>query len=136
MVQVPGGEWSAASFQVVAEHGVQVCTSPVRRVVPAGGTVTIDFADDTTLDVAALFVQPRQAPRNELARQLGCDVVEDGPSPGLVTVDTFGRTSVPGVFAAGDLVTGMQQVWIAATAGGVASLMAHRELVAEGFPFD
>jgi len=115
---------------------VTVRDDRVSRVVRGQDGVTIAFESGPPLDVAAMFVQPGQVPRTDLARHLGCETIDDGPFPGLLRVDGFGRTTVEGVFAAGDVATGMQQAWIASSAGGLAGVMAHRELIVEGFPFD
>ena len=41
------------------------------------------------------------------------------------------RTTVPGVFAAGDVTTPMQQIWKAAATGHMAAAAAHSALVRE-----
>jgi thioredoxin reductase (NADPH) len=48
-----------------------------------------------------------------------------------VQIDAMGATTVPGVYAAGDLVTRMQQVAIGAAAGLVAAQGIHHSLAAE-----
>lgn len=62
--------------------------------------------------------------RNELARQLGCEVTDEG----CVVVDGENRTSVEGVYAAGDLTPGMQLVQVAAAKGAVAGVSAAQSI--------
>ena len=65
-------------------------------------------------------------PASPLARQLGCRMVEGSE---CVWVDENGETSVPGVYAAGDMTPGTQLVQIAAAKGvtaGVACAMSLR----------
>ena len=73
----------------------------------------------------ALFVPPRFVPNNDLLVGLGCDVDADG----WVTVDNTGRTSVPGVWAAGNVVDPRAQVITAAGAGSAAAIALNADLV-------
>jgi thioredoxin reductase len=63
--------------------------------------------------------------RNGLAIGLGCDLGEAE----CVQVDGEGRTSLPGVYAAGDLVPGLQLVQVAAGKGAVAGVGCARSLL-------
>jgi thioredoxin reductase len=73
----------------------------------------------------ALFVPPRFVANNILLVGLGCDV--DGG--GWVVVDETGRTSVPGVWAAGNVVDPRAQVITAACAGSAAAIAINADLV-------
>ncbi|MBV9290925.1 MAG: NAD(P)/FAD-dependent oxidoreductase, partial [Frankiales bacterium] len=73
-----------------------------------------------------LFFSVDHEPRTDLARSLGCEI-EDGH----VVVDDKGQTSVPGVFAAGDLTPGLQLVQVAAAKGLVAGVGAALSLQGE-----
>ncbi|MDQ1438396.1 MAG: hypothetical protein QOK43_2025 [Acidimicrobiaceae bacterium] len=64
----------------------------------------------------------------ELADQLGCARTSEG----CVQVDHEGCTSVPGVYAAGDLVPGLHLVQVAAAKGTVAGVACARSLRGEG----
>jgi thioredoxin reductase len=72
----------------------------------------------------ALFVPPRFVPNNELVVNLGCHVDDDG----WVTTDGTGRTSVPGVWAVGNLVDPRAQVITAAGAGSAAAIDLNADL--------
>lgn len=65
--------------------------------------------------------------RNDLARQLGCEVTEEGS----VVVDHENLTTVDGVYAAGDLTPGMQLVQVAASKGAVAGVSAAQSIRGE-----
>ena len=79
--------------------GVTVRTDRVTGVCPSslGATLTFDKGPDE--EVAGLFVTTRLAQRAPFAAQLGLALLESG----CVDVDPFGRTSLPGVHAAGDM---------------------------------
>jgi thioredoxin reductase len=74
-----------------------------------------------------LFTHPPQR-QVELVRAL--DVALDGD--GYVQVDPMKReTSIPGIYAAGDLTTRMQAAIIAAASGNHAAAMINMDLTAE-----
>jgi thioredoxin reductase len=75
----------------------------------------------------ALFVPPRFVPNNQLVLDLGCDVDADG----WVVTDGTGRTSVPGVWAAGNLADPRAQVITAAGAGSAAAIAVNADLTTD-----
>ena len=87
----------------------------------------VQMRDGCVIPVDALFVPPRFVPNSALLVGLGCDVDTDG----WVTVDTTGRTSVPGVWAAGNIVDPRAQVITAAGAGSAAAIAINADLVEE-----
>lgn len=60
----------------------------------------VQLRDGCVVPRDALFVPPRFVPNSHLMVDLGCDVDGDG----WVSADTTGRTSVAGVWAAGNVV--------------------------------
>jgi thioredoxin reductase len=85
----------------------------------------VEMDDGCVVPRDALFVPPRFVPNDHLLRGLGC-AVDDA---GWVTVDGTGRTSVPGVWAAGNLVDPRAQVITAAGAGSAAAIALNADLV-------
>ena len=83
--------------------------------------------DGCVIPADALFVPPRFIPNSALLVGLGCDVDNDG----WVTVDNSGRTSVPGVWAAGNIVDPRAQVITAAGAGSASAIAINADLVEE-----
>jgi thioredoxin reductase len=63
--------------------------------------------------------------RGLLPERLGLALEDNG----LVAVDGFGRTSVPGVYAAGDLAVAPQQVAVALGSGHLAGVVATGDLL-------
>ena len=68
---------------------------------------------------------PRFLPHTDLLVGLGCDVDDDG----WVATDPTGRTSVRGVWAAGNVVDPRAQVITAAGAGSTAAIALNADLV-------
>jgi thioredoxin reductase len=85
-----------------------------------GGSVAVAFADGREAVFDRVFAQQKLGPRDGLADSLGCRRIESGE----LEVDARGQTSVPGVFAAGDQVSGAQQVNLAVGSGHAAGMGA------------
>jgi len=85
----------------------------------------VQMRDGCVIPRDALFVPPRFVPNNTLLVNLGAESDADG----WVTVDHTGRTSVPGVWAAGNIVDPRAQVITAAGAGSAAAIALNAELV-------
>jgi len=91
-----------------------------------GGTVrALVRHDGSEVPCEAVLVHAPLRRRGHLAESLGLELNEHG----LVAIDTLGHTSVPGVYAAGDVAVAPQQVPIAAGSGHLAGLVATRELL-------
>ena len=100
--------------------GVRVIHGVVSHLIGQPGLLEgVDLTDGATVPCEAVFIAPRPRQNDALLRSLGCDV--DAAS-GLIAVDQFGHTSVPGVWAAGNVVTPSAQVITAAGAGGASAI--------------
>ena len=84
----------------------------------------VRMSDGSVVPCDALFVPPRFVPNNQLIVGLGGDVDDDG----WVTTDATGRTSIAGVWAAGNLVDPRAQVITAAGAGSAAAIALNADL--------
>ena len=157
--EVPGFAdlWGGAVFHCPFCHGWEVRDRPV--VVYGAGEVAerqaallaawtddvtmVDPADVTGLRVEdgalqavvrrdgsevpcdAVLVHAPLRRRDALPERLGLALTDTG----FVAVDAQARTSVPGVYAAGDLAVAPQQVAIALGSGHLAGIVATRELL-------
>jgi thioredoxin reductase len=87
----------------------------------------VKMQDGCVIPRDALFVPPRFVPNSGLLAHLVAEVDEDG----WVTTDATGRTSVAGVWAAGNVVDPRAQVVTAAGAGSAAAIALNADLVEE-----
>jgi thioredoxin reductase len=87
----------------------------------------LQMRDGCVIPRDALFVPPRFVPNSHLLVGVGCDVDADG----WVTADPTGATSVPGIWAAGNVVDPRAQVITAAGAGSAAAISLNADLVDE-----
>lgn len=117
-----------ASQQATLQRlGVRVLETPLAALeADSAGVQAVAFADGSRLPIKAVFARVPQQQRSGLAAQLGCRFTDDGV---YVHVDATGLTSVPGVYAAGDLTSPFQQVSAAAAAGSGAAAMLNNELI-------
>jgi thioredoxin reductase len=149
--------WGGAVFHCPFCHGWDVRDRPIvvygtGEVADMQAALLAGWTDDVTVvdpaDVAGLRVEDGvlQAVVRRDGAEVPCDaVLVHAPlrrhdalperlglaltDAGLVAVDTLARTSVPGVYAAGDLAVAPQQVAIALGSGHLAGVVATRELL-------
>jgi thioredoxin reductase len=102
---------------------------PIARLVgtPKTGLRCVEFANGTFLKCKALFLHPPQEQRSPLAADLGARIT----GKGAVWVDKNAQTTVPGLYAAGDMVPGQQQALLAAASGSKAAICMNEALTKE-----
>jgi thioredoxin reductase len=88
----------------------------------------VRFEDGDALACDALFFNLGTETASNLHEMLGCRIDEDC---GLVWVDEDQQTSVPGVYAAGDLTPKSQLAVVAAAEGAMAAIHIHKSLIPE-----
>ncbi|MDO9174541.1 MAG: NAD(P)/FAD-dependent oxidoreductase, partial [Actinomycetota bacterium] len=121
-------EPSADEAKLLDAHGVAVERSKVEAVVSGADGLTMRLAGGRGVEIAGLFTQPRARLSSAIAELLGC-ALTDGPFGPFVTVDDRKRTTVSGVFAAGDLARPAPSVALAVADGALAGATAHQSLV-------
>ena len=115
--------------QELARQGVRVVVSPISGVSgPLDGPLTVELTEGPAVNVMALFVRPSQLQRSSLAAELGCELSSDGS---FVQVGAQGATSVPGIYAAGDMCGTPSQLIFAAASGAAAAALINQHLSAE-----
>lgn len=111
--------------ETLASYGVRVVEDVAERFVGPRGALSalaLRTLGEVPCDMA--FFTVAHSPRNGLACALGIDVTDEG----CVVVDENAETSVPGVYACGDLTPGMQIIQVAAAKGAVAGINAAQSL--------
>jgi thioredoxin reductase len=125
----PHGILTAAERTQLVARGIGVVEGVVEQLVidDADQLAGVLMDDGCVVPRDALFVPPTFVPNNTLLVSLGCDADDEG----WVGVDHTGRTSVPGVWAAGNVVDPRAQVITAAGAGSAAAIALNADLVDE-----
>jgi len=108
----------------LARAGVALEARPIRLLVDRGGELAaVELVDGTAVELAALVIRPHQR-QVALVRRLGLRTDPDG----YLAVDGTGETSLPGLYAAGDLVSPVQAAILSAAAGSRAAFAINRAL--------
>jgi thioredoxin reductase len=119
-------ELTADERERLVARGVHIVDGEVTGLAVDGDALRgVELADGRVVPRAALFVGPRFVPRHELLAGLGCASGDDG----RVLTDPTGRASVPGVWAAGNVVDPRAQVVTAAGMGSAAAIALNTDLL-------
>lgn len=111
-------------------RGIRIVDGKVVEVLGADRLTGVQLADGTVIERDALVVAPRMNTRATFLTDLGL-TPEPHPS-GMgdhIPADPVGRTSVPGVWIAGNATDPSAQVGAAAAAGAMAGAQINAELV-------
>jgi thioredoxin reductase len=122
-------EVPAPARDQLAAAGVRIETGRIGRLIIARDErlEAVELSDGTRIGCELLFAHPPQH-QVDVVRALGVALDNEG----FVQVEAMSReTSVPGVFAAGDLTSRMQAAIAAAASGMQAAAMINLELTLE-----
>ncbi|HEU0013350.1 MAG TPA: NAD(P)/FAD-dependent oxidoreductase [Longimicrobium sp.] len=115
-----------SALRALERWGIHVREEELARLEGDGGQVRrVHFHHGPPLDVEAVFFNIASGPGSSIAADLGCAADEDG----ILEVDGDHRTTVAGVYAAGDITPGSRLAIRAAAEGTRAAIGIHRSLI-------
>jgi thioredoxin reductase len=118
-----------ATLAELEKRGVVIEPTRVTALHGDGTNLSaIELADGRLATLDALYVAPQNHLNSDIATQLGC-VMDTNPAGTTIRTSSMQETSVPGVFAAGDITRGAHSVTWASSDGVTAGVSAHRSLV-------
>ncbi len=121
-----GQDLTADQRQQLIARAIGIVDEPVTRLVVTDDQLTgVEVGTGQIIPRTAVFVRPTLAANDNLLTGLGCAA---DPNE-WVTTDPTGRTSVPGVWAAGNAVNPRAQVITAAGEGSAAAIAINNDLV-------
>lgn len=110
------------------QRGVVMEPEPVVDLIGEGTSLSaVRLGNGTERPLDALFIAPVSRFNSDIPERLGC-AIEQGPLGSIVTVDDMKATSVPDVYAAGDITRMGHTVTFACADGVMAALAIHRSL--------
>lgn len=128
----------ADQARMLAARGVEVVSgeataveSTVASSAGAGHLTGVRLASGELLPAEVVVVAPLMLARTEVFEPLGLRL-EENPMGRFIAVEDMGRTSVPGVWAAGNVSDLSAQVGAAAAAGTMTAARINAEWVMEG----
>lgn len=114
----------------LAGQNIAVIEKEIKGIDHSNGYITdIRFADGTAHRVTALFARVGFKQHCMLPEALGCALTEQG----FLQIDDFQRTTLPGIYAAGDNTTMLRSVSAAVASGTKAGAMLNKDLIDEDF---
>ena len=111
----------------IAAEGLRHVSGPLQEFHHQNGALLGVTAGGVTTPLQGFYMIATSEPAAPFAAQLGC-AMEEGPTGLFVRTDAMGRTTVPGVFAAGDLASPKPVAILAAASGATAGLSCDQEL--------
>ena len=108
----------------LAKAGVSWDPRPVASYDFSGDGVRLGFADGSTVEVDTLYPALGSDPNDSLIKQLGLRTTSDD----CILTDTHQRLGLDGLYAAGDIVSGLDQISVAMGHGAVAATTLHNDL--------
>lgn len=113
--------------------GIDFVRPPVIGLVGEKKLTAVRLKDGREEPCEAMLFRPSQQQRSPLAASLGCKI---GATGYVETAPPFGTTSVPGVFAVGDMTNPMQSLIAASASGSFAASGVQHTLAEEDFTRD
>ena len=122
--------YSVADRRLLERNGIPLVEKPIESLEGARGRLrTVVFRGGERLARDALFFDTPARHQSRLAESLGCKFDRDG----RVLCGEYEATSVPGVFAAGNIIRDVQLTIVAAAEGARAAFGINRALTREDF---
>lgn len=120
-----------AEAQLLKKHGIRIIEEKISQLYGNDGQLEqVTFADGTNIERSGGIVTTELEQSHSFISSLGCDSTQNGG----ILVDDFGRTSVEGVYAAGEASNnGPSQLIIAAAHGSRAAAGVNSDLTMEAF---
>jgi thioredoxin reductase len=110
-------------------HGAAFVETPITRVSGAPPRLSLHLEDGSSIECEAIFVRTTLSLASALPIDLGCELA----APHRLVVTPNWETTVPGVYAAGDIAALKDQVTIAAASGAHAAIALNNDLLQEDF---
>jgi thioredoxin reductase (NADPH) len=113
----------AAGRETLVRAGIRLADEPLASARLWQGRVTLRHGDEET-QCDTVYCALGMKVHSDLAVGLGAEVDEAG----YLRIDAHQRTTVPGLYAAGDVASGLNQISVAGGGAAIASSAIHREL--------
>lgn len=111
-------------------HDIRIVEHELKQIEHDQGQVkALRMKNGEAVVLEAIYARPEFSQHCPIPEALGCELTPQK----LLKVDSFHRTTVPGVYAAGDNSHPMRSVALAVSAGQFAGASINKDLIEEGF---
>lgn len=112
------------------KHNIEIVEETIESIVQYEGQIQhLLMKDQRQYKVKALYARPKSHQQCELPEKLGCELTGQG----LIKVDMFQKTTIDGIYAAGDNASPARSVAGAVAAGSITGASINKELINEVF---
>ncbi len=119
--------------QKLKSYNISIVESEIETIEHENGQIkNLVLSDGNKFPLTTLFARVPFKPSTTIPQELGCELTETGLITGLIKTDAFQKTTVPGVFAAGDN-SGMRSLSSAIATGTTAGAFINHELINDDF---
>ena len=116
--------------KILLKHKVEIIEGEIESFEHKNGNIEdIVFNNKEKTSVKAIYHRPPFEQHCPLPVNLGCELNEQG----LLKVDAFQKTTIPGLYASGDNCDPARSVAKAVSSGSFAGVMINKELIEEEF---
>lgn len=124
-----GNEPDAEARAQLDARGVHIERAQIVELLGAAPKLTgVRVEGGRVYELVGLYIGVRARFASPLAEQLGC-AIEEGPMGPMIRTDEWKLSSVPGVFAAGDIARMAPNATWASSDGVTAGVACHRSLI-------
>ena len=124
LLSARSAELDAKERTALADAGVAVLEAAVTRLDFSGGVVSVGLADGQRLSFDTMYAALGSRANSQLAEELGLSLIDEACIP----PGDHMTTSLEGVWAAGDIVAGLDQISVAMGHAAVAATAIHNWL--------
>jgi thioredoxin reductase len=112
------------------EHNIQIIEKKISSIKHSNGQIeSLCLEDKQELFFPVMYAKLPFKQQCDLAEKTGCEITEDG----FIKVDESKRTTIHGIFAAGDNTSITRTISKSISAGTIAGMMLNGEISLEGF---
>jgi len=123
-----------AHREKILAHGISISEQEIEAIAHEEGQMKyLLFKDGSRQPLTAVFARAKMEQHCKLPALMGCELHTEGFYNGLIKIDEFGKTTVPGIFAAGDNTIPFRSVAAAVSGGNKAGPFINSELITEAF---
>lgn len=121
---------TAEQTSQIKKHKINIIELEIDIIEHNDGRIqNIIFKDNSKVSLKAIYARPKFAQHSDIPTALGCELTEQG----LIKVDMFQKTSIPGIYASGDNSNFGRAVSVSVSTGSLAGAFANKELIEEEF---